>query len=51
MERAGVRREGPTGEKRMFHSSLKVTTAVYGRWERAEQRKRQAELLAEAFGV
>jgi integrase len=76
MRRAGIPREGPTGELRTFHSfrhtfakralesgaqitwlsrhlghsSLKVTTDVYGHWERAE-RKRQAELLLGAFGV
>jgi integrase len=76
MARAGVPREGPTGELRTFHSfrhtfakralesgaqitwlsrhlghsSLTVTTDVYGHWERAE-RKRQAELLLGAFGV
>jgi integrase len=36
--------------RHLGHSSLKVTTDVYGHWERAE-RKRQAELLLGAFGV
>ena len=76
MERAGVPRVGPTGEKRTFHSlrhtfakralengrqitwlsrhlghsSLAVTTEVYGHWERAE-RKREAALMEGVFGV
>jgi integrase len=76
MKRVRVQREGPTGEKRTFHSlrhtyakralengrritclsrhlghsSLKVTTDVYGHFERAE-RKKEAELMAGAFGV
>ncbi|MGH3041990.1 MAG: tyrosine-type recombinase/integrase [Gaiellaceae bacterium] len=36
--------------RHLGHSSLSVTTDVYGHWERAE-RKRQAELLLGAFGV
>jgi integrase len=36
--------------RHLGHSSLTVTTDVYGHWERAE-RKRQAELLTGAFGV
>jgi integrase len=73
---ARVPREGPTGEKRTFHSfrhtyakralengrritwlsrhlghsSLKVTTDVYGHFERAE-RRREAELMEGVFGV
>ena len=76
MERAKIPREGPTGEKRTFHSlrhtfakralesgaqvtwlsrhlghsSLQVTSGVYGHWERGE-RRRQARLLAGAFGI
>ena len=76
MDRAGVPRVGPTGERRVFHSfrhtfakralergaqitwlsrhlghsSITVTDSVYGHWERAE-RKRQNELLRDAFGV
>ena len=76
MERAGVPRIGPTGEKRTFHSfrhtfakvalergtqitwlsrhlghsSLKVTTDIYGHWER-EERKRQAAKLEGAFSL
>lgn len=36
--------------KHLGHSSLKVTTDVYGHWERAE-RKREAELMEGIFGV
>ncbi len=36
--------------RHLGHSSLKVTTDVYGHWERAE-RKREAELMAGVFGV
>lgn len=76
LERAGILRQGPTGEKRTFHSlrhtfakralesdrqvtwlsrhlghsSLKVTTDVYGHWERAE-RKREIALMEGVFGV
>lgn len=76
MNRAGVARVGPTGEKRTFHSlrhtyakralengrritwlsrhlghsSLKVTTDIYGHFERAE-RKREAEQMEGVFGV
>ena len=76
MERAGIPRVGPTGEKRAFHSlrhtfakralengaqitwlsrhlghsGLKITTDIYGHWERAE-RKRQAQRLQGVFGV
>lgn len=76
MKTAEVPREGPTGEKRTFHSfrhtyakralengrritwlsrhlghsSLKVTTDVYGHFERAE-RRREAELMEGVFGV
>jgi integrase len=76
MSRAGIPRQGPTGEKRTFHSfrhtfakralesgrqitwlsrhlghsSLQVTTDVYGHWERAE-RKREANLMEGVFGV
>lgn len=76
MERAGVPRVGPTGEKRTFHSlrhtfakraletgrpvtwlsrhlghsSLAVTTEVYGHWEPAE-RRREAREMAGVFGV
>jgi hypothetical protein len=76
MKAAKVPREGPTGERRTFHSfrhtyakralengrritwlsrhlghsSLKVTTDVYGHFERAE-RRREAELMEGVFGV
>ena len=76
MERAGVPRVGPTGEKRTFHSyrhtyakralesgaqitwlsrhlghsSLKVTTDIYGHFERAE-RKIQAAKMEGVFPV
>jgi integrase len=76
MERAGIPRVGPTGERRVFHSlrhtfskraletgsqltwlsrhlghsSLKVTTDIYGHWERAERRA-QARRMEGAFGV
>lgn len=76
MSRAGIPRQGPTGEKRTFHSfrhtfakralesgrqitwlsrhlghsSLQVTTDVYGHWERAE-RKREANQMEGVFGV
>lgn len=76
MARAGIRRIGPTGERRTFHSfrhtfakralesgrqitwlsrhlghsSLKVTTDIYGHWERAE-RRREAALMEGVFGV
>jgi integrase len=76
MKRAGIPREGPTGEKRTFHSlrhtyakraletgrqliwlsrhlghsSLKVTSDVYGHFGRQE-RKAEAELMAGVFGV
>ena len=76
MKRAGIPREGPTGEKRTFHSlrhtfakralesgrqitwlsfhmghsSLKVTTDIYGHWERAEA-KREARQMEGVFGV
>jgi integrase len=76
MERAGVPRVGPTGEKRTFHSlrhtfariaiensrpifwlskhlghsSLDVTSNVYGHFEKAT-RKREAEAMAGVFGV
>jgi integrase len=36
--------------RHLGHSSLKVTTDVYGHWERAE-RKREAELMEGVFGV
>jgi integrase len=36
--------------RHLGHSSLKVTSDVYGHWERAE-RRRQAELMAGGFGV
>jgi integrase len=36
--------------RHLGHSTLKVTTDVYGHWERAE-RKRQAERLAGVFGI
>ncbi len=75
MERAGVDRKGPTGEKRTFHSlrhtyakralesgrqitwlsrhlghsTLKVTTDIYGHWERAE-RRREAQQMEGVFG-
>jgi integrase len=75
IRRAGIERQGPTGELRTFHSlrhtyakralesgaqvtwlsrhlghsTLKVTTDVYGHFERAE-RKRQAEVMEGAFG-
>jgi integrase len=76
MIRAGIPREGPTAEKRTFHSfrhtfakralengaqvtwlsrhlghsTLKVTTDIYGHWERAE-RKLQAARMENAFPV
>jgi integrase len=76
MEKAGVPRIGPTGEKRTFrsfrhtfakralengrqitwlsrhlgHSSLKVTTDIYGHFERAE-RKKQVAMMEGVFGV
>jgi integrase len=76
MIRAGIPREGPTTEKRTFHSfrhtfakralengaqvtwlsrhlghsTLKVTTDIYGHWERAE-RKLQAARMEHAFPV
>jgi integrase len=76
MHRAAIPREGPTGEKRTFHSlrhtyakralesgrqvtwlsrhlghsSLKVTTDIYGHWERAE-RRREAHQMQGVFGV
>jgi integrase len=76
MKRAGIPREGPTGEKRTFHSlrhtfakralengrqitwlsrhlghsTLKVTTDVYGHWE-AEERRREARQMEGVFGV
>jgi integrase len=76
MERTGMPRVGPTGEKRTFHSfrhtfakraletgaqitwlsrhlghsSLKVTTDIYGHWERAE-RKLQAAKMEGVFPV
>jgi integrase len=76
MTRAGIPREGPTGEKRTFHSlrhtyakralesgrqitwlsrhlghsTLKVTTDIYGHWERAE-RRREARQMEGVFGV
>jgi integrase len=76
MAEAGIRRVGPTQEKRVFHSfrhtfakralengaqitwlsrhlghsSLKVTTDIYGHWERAE-RKLQAAKMEGAFPV
>jgi integrase len=76
MKRAGISREGPTGEKRTFHSlrhtyakralengrqitwlsrhlghsSLKVTSDVYGHWEAAE-RRREAQQMEGVFGV
>jgi integrase len=76
MAAAGIEREGPTHEKRTFHSfrhtfakralesgaqitwlsrhlghsSLKVTTDIYGHWERAE-RKLQAAKMEDAFPV
>ena len=75
-ERAGIPREGPTGEKRTFHSlrhtyakralesgrqitwlsrhlghsTLKVTTDIYGHWERAE-RRREARQMEGVFGI
>lgn len=36
--------------RHLGHSSLKVTTDVYGHWERGE-RKKEAELMAGVFGV
>jgi integrase len=36
--------------RHLGHSSLKVTTDIYGHWERAE-RKREAELMEGVFGV
>ena len=36
--------------RHLGHSTLKVTTDVYGHWERAE-RKRQAERLTGVFGI
>ena len=36
--------------RHLGHSSLKVTTDVYGHWERGE-RRRQSALLLGAFGV
>jgi integrase len=76
MRRAGVAREGPTGEARTFHSlrhtyakralesgrqitwlsrhlghsTLKVTTDIYGHWEAAE-RRREAQQMQGVFGV
>ena len=76
MAEAGIPRDGPTGEKRTFHSfrhtfakralesgrqitwlsrhlghsTLSVTTDVYGRWERAA-RKAEAARMAGVFGV
>jgi integrase len=76
MAAAQIQREGPTKEKRTFHSfrhtfakralecgaqitwlsrhlghsSLKVTTDIYGHWERAE-RKLQAAKMENAFPV
>jgi integrase len=76
MERAGIPRVGPTGEKRTFHSlrhtfariaiehnrpifwlskhlghsSLDVTSNVYGHFEKAT-RRREAEAMAGVFGV
>lgn len=76
MERAGIPRVGPTGEKRTFHSlrhtfariaveqnrpifwlskhlghsSLDVTSGVYGHFEKAT-RQREAQAMAGAFGV
>lgn len=76
MAKAGVRRDGPTGEKRTFHSfrhtflkralesgrqitwlsrhlghsTLSVTTDIYGHWERAA-RKAEAARMAGVFGV
>lgn len=76
MAAAGIPREGPTGEKRTFHSfrhtfakraletnrpifwlskhlghsSLSVTTEVYGHWGRKEQ-KQEAQEMAGVFGV
>jgi integrase len=76
MERAGIPRVGPTGEKRTFHSlrhtfariaiehnrpifwlsthlghsSLDVTSTVYGHFEKAT-RKRKAEAMAGVIGV
>ena len=74
--RASIPREGPTGEKRTFHSlrhtyakralesgrqitwlsrhlghsTLKVTTDIYGHWERAE-RRREAHQMEGVFGI
>jgi integrase len=76
MAQAGIPREGPTGEKRTFHSfrhtfakralesgrsitwlsrhlghsTLSVTTDVYGHWERAA-RKAEVAQMAGVFGV
>jgi integrase len=76
MGQAGIPREGPTGEKRTFHSfrhtfakralesgrqitwlsrhlghsTLSVTTDVYGHWERAA-RKAEVAQMAGVFGV
>jgi integrase len=76
MERAGIARVGPTGEKRTFHSlrhtfariaveqnrpifwlskhlghsTLDVTSSVYGHFEKAT-RQREAQAMAGAFGV
>jgi integrase len=36
--------------RHLGHSSLKVTTDIYGHWERAE-RKREAQLMEGVFGV
>ena len=36
--------------RHLGHSSLKVTTDIYGHWERAE-RKREAALMEGVFGV
>jgi integrase len=36
--------------RHLGHSSLKVTTDIYGHFERAE-RKKEAELMAGVFGV
>jgi hypothetical protein len=36
--------------RHLGHSSLKITTDIYGHWERAE-RKREAELMEGVFGV
>ena len=54
MRAAGIPREGGAQitwlSRHLGHSSVQVTTGVYGHWERGERRK-QAQQLAGAFGV